>query len=395
MNIAVIGGGGRVGLPLSVLLATAGHRVSAIDVDVARVALIRSGSAPFSEEGLDDLLKKVLVSEKLRIDSDLAVLEDAPVDVVFVVVGTDLNEEGQPQNHSVMTAVTQIKPYITEHTVVALRSTVMPGTTELIIGLLNGQSKRIAYCPERIAEGKAIEELGQIPQIVGCDSSTGAFSVLQEIFKSLGVESLLATPREAEIGKLVLNTWRYSQFAIANEFLFLCEQHETSYQRIRKLISYQYPRAVGLAGAGLAGGPCLEKDTKQLLAGLKNQSRLFEEVIRTHSEMSEYVLASLRQHFHLPDVVVALLGITFKPDSDDLRSSPALELAQKLHLHVQQLLVVDPHLTSAIPFPLVTLDEALAKCDVVIIGTQHAMFSNIKFEVPVINFSAERCLHLP
>ncbi len=386
MKIAVVGGCGRVGLPLSVVLANAGHQVVAIDIDLQRVAQISEGRTPFREDGLDELLRAAIASGRLEISWDLFSLVGA--EVVFVVVGTDLDENSYPQNKSVIAAIEQLSPLVSSDTIVVLRSTVIAGTTHLVTQLLSQHTKRVAYCPERIAEGKAVDELGSIPQIIGCEGTSDTFDVLRNLFATIGIESLLATPREAELGKLILNTWRYSQFAIANEFYLLCKEHEVNYEQIRHLISHKYPRATGLVGSGLAGGPCLEKDTKQLLYGLKNESRLFGEVLRTHSGMVDHIIASLQHEYDLGQMVVALLGITFKPSSDDLRGSPALVLAKRLHPLVKELIVVDPYVGVTSPFAVVELLEAHARCDIAVIGTSHPEFKNFDFAKPVFDVFA-------
>jgi UDP-N-acetyl-D-mannosaminuronic acid dehydrogenase len=379
VKIAVVGGGGRVGLPFGVVLANAGHSVVAIDIDPQRVAQISQGRAPFREAGLDDLLSAAITSGQLDISLDFHSVKGA--DVVFVVVGTDLDANGQPQNQSVIAAIEQLSPFVQSDTIVALRSTVMVGTTELVTQLLSQHSKRVAYCPERIAEGKAIEELGAIPQIIGCENTSDTFARLRSLFTTLGVECLRSTPREAELGKLILNAWRYSQFAIANELHQLCEEHGANYQQVRNLVTYKYPRAFGLASAGLAGGPCLEKDTKQLIHGVKAGSRLFGEVLRTHSRMIDYVISSLQSEGSLDDKVVAVLGITFKPESDDTRSSPAMELTRRIELLAKEVIVVDDNVNEPLPFRKCSFADAIHEADIVVVATNHPEFRGLEVKI--------------
>ena len=383
MRIAVVGGAGRVGLPLSVLLAEAGHTVVAIDIDETRVDQIRNGHVPFKEDGLDVLLAASIRSGRLRASHDLSDVQSA--DVIFLIVGTGLDEDGNPQNDSVLSVVAEMAPFVQSHAVVALRSTVMVGTTELVASILGNRPGFVAYCPERIAEGNAIEEIAKFPQIIGCEENAYAFEVLKSVFATLGIEILKSSLREAELGKLILNTWRYSQFAIANEFHLLCEEHGVRYQRVRELVSVGYPRSIGLVKSGMAGGPCLEKDSRQLVSGYKHGSNLFQEVIQAHAKIIDHLVQEIQREHDLEEKVIAFLGITFKPDSDDLRNSPALELARKLEPLVKELIIVDPFVGPNSPFVIVDFKEAIEKCDIVVVGTLHSSFARDTFEKPVFD----------
>lgn len=387
MNIAIVGGAGHVGLPLAATLALVGHRVYAIDTSVERVRLIQAGQSPFYEPGLDDILSSVLSSGRLTLHTELSASSNC--DVVFVVVGTDLSDDNTPQNESVFGVVRQLLEFVSRTTTVVLRSTVMPGTTAAIARLLHGRVAEVAFCPERIAEGKAVEELQHMPQLVGTQSGEPS-ELLTELFASLGVESVALTWKEAELGKLLLNSWRYSQFAIANEFRKICESQEVSFRRVRDAILHRYPRGQGLMGPGFAGGPCLKKDTLQLLAGSQKGSSLLQAVLDSHREMIPEVVHEVVNRAGSGDKVVVQLGLTFKPDSDDLRSSVAVELATELARQCENFLVVDPNVSNHTEFKMVSLQEALDRADLVVVGTRHPEFLGITLNVPYIDIGGLR-----
>jgi len=387
MNIAIVGGAGHVGLPLAATLALVGHRVYAIDTSVERVRLIQAGQSPFYEPGLDDILSSVLGSGGLTLHTELSA--SANCDVVFVVVGTDLSDDNTPQNESVFGVVRQLLEFVSTTTTVVLRSTVMPGTTAAIARLLHGRVADVAFCPERIAEGKAVEELQHMPQLVGTQSGEPS-ELLTELFASLGVESVALTWKEAELGKLLLNSWRYSQFAIANEFRKICESQEVSFRRVRDAILHRYPRGQGLMGPGFAGGPCLKKDTLQLLAGSQRGSSLLQAVLDSHREMIPEVVHEVVNRAGSGDKVVVQLGLTFKPGSDDLRSSVAVELATELARQCENFLVVDPNVSNHTEFKMVSLQEALDRADLVVVGTRHPEFLGITLNVPYIDIGGLR-----
>ena len=383
MRIAVVGGAGRVGLPFSVLLAQAGHHVDAVDIDAQRLEMLRARKAPFKEDSLDDLLGSVISSGRLVPTSDEGVY--ALADAVIVVVGTDLDENGSPQNDSVLAVINRLRDRIKTDALVILRSTVMPGTTAIARERLSVRTNRVVYCPERIAEGAAITELRTMPQIVGCDSDDSTYELVSALFATLGVESVRVTTGEAEMGKLILNAWRYAQFAFGNEFARLCELNKVNYAKVFRAIRYKYPRADGIKSAGLAGGPCLEKDTRQLVASTEFGSELLNEVLKTHAAMVNLLFERVAETVDLASSTVALLGLTFKPGSDDLRSSPALKLAERLQAHAKRLIVVDPYVVDEVPFEMMAVADALQAADIAVIGTHHREFEELLFTTPVID----------
>lgn len=382
MKICVVGGGGHVGLPLGVVLAEAGHEVCAVDRSEERVRQIQSGVSPFFEPGLDELLRRALKRQSFSISSELAVAGNA--DVVIVVVGTDLSESGEPQNDSVLDVVKQIRKHLLPSATLVLRSTVLPGTTAHVADALSDWGGEVAFCPERIAEGRALEELQVMPQLVGTKLGLASEQVVS-LFGSLGVEVINMTWEEAELSKLILNAWRYSQFAIANEFAHVCEMHGVSFGKIRLAMTQQYPRSNGLMAPGFAGGPCLRKDTVQLFSSTQPQSELLAAIIRHHDEvvgrMSDSVVAAVGA----TDKCVVQLGLTFKPNSDDLRGSVAIELARNLQRRIKNFIVVDPHIDSHPEFRMLSLREALESAHLAVIGTRHSEFANLPKNLPTID----------
>jgi len=157
-------------------------------------------------------------------------------------------------------------------TLVVLRSTVYPGTTEYVADRLQslGHQVEVAFCPERVAEGHALEEIGSLPQLIGV-SNDQAFDRARDLFAPLGVEIVRTSPREAELAKLVTNTWRYMKFAIANQFFQMAHSAGVSYDRVLHAVRHNYPRAADLPSPGFAAGPCLLKDTMQLAAFTTDQ----------------------------------------------------------------------------------------------------------------------------
>jgi UDP-N-acetyl-D-mannosaminuronic acid dehydrogenase len=391
VKVAVVGGAGHAGLPLAVFLAGRGHEVVVIDSDKGRLELIEGGQSPFFEPDLEKSLRIVLDSRKFSATSNHSAVAGA--DVVVVVVGTDLNDQQQPQNDSVFGVIRQLCDHLSSTSSVMLRSTVMPGTTAAVAEMLGKRINEVAFCPERIAEGRALEELGSIPQLVGTANGVGSRK-LNDLFSSMGVDTLMMSWEEAELSKLILNSWRYSQFAFANEIARMCEHHNVSFSRIRPALLDRYPRGQGIMAPGFAGGPCLRKDTLQFLAGTASDSPLFNAVIQSHDHAITRVVDAVLEQLGMSSGTVVQLGLTFKPGSDDLRGSVALQLAESLAARVKNFFVVDPYIRAYAGLNILPLDEALRIAQVVVVGTRHPEFVGLSVDAPVVDPAGSRLVSL-
>src|SRR5512141_2033074 len=169
LDVVVLGGGGHVGLPLSLALADAGLRVGIYDINEDTLARIGRGEMPFLENGADELLARVLAGGHLELSASPELIRRA--ETVVVVIGTPVDEFLGPSMRVFERTVDQIAPILRDGALVILRSTVYPGTTEFVIQALRerGRNVDVAFCPERIAEGHALEELRTLPQIIGAD----------------------------------------------------------------------------------------------------------------------------------------------------------------------------------------------------------------------------------
>ncbi|HET9851586.1 MAG TPA: NAD(P)-binding domain-containing protein, partial [Candidatus Limnocylindrales bacterium] len=198
LDLVVLGGGGHVGLPLSLAFADAGQKVGIYDINAQTIERIRAGHMPFKENGADELLAKVLPTGRLELDDQASML--GRTDRVVVVVGTPVDEFLGPSMTIFEKTVDQIAPHLRKGALVVLRSTVYPGTTEYVAQRLaaKGCEVDLAFCPERIAEGHALEELHSLPQIIGADDD-GAANRASELFTLLGAKTIRTSSREAEL----------------------------------------------------------------------------------------------------------------------------------------------------------------------------------------------------
>ncbi len=324
MQITVVGGCGHVGLPLSVALSMSGHSVVAFDISPVAVTSVNAGISPFWEPGLDDALKVALRSG-FRAEIETSSIQEA--DVIIVIVGTPLDVHLNPDPNVVVEAVANIASALNDKQLLVLRSTVFPGVSAQVERLLNQMNLKtqVAFCPERIAEGFAMRELGELPQIIGARNDE-VFGRASQVFSPLGIKVVRTTPEEAELAKLFTNTWRYIKFAAANQFWMMANNFGVNFENVRDAIRFEYPRAADFPAAGFTAGPCLFKDTMQLAAFSNNTFALGNSAMMINEGLPLYVVEKIGQKFDLANTRIGLLGMAFKGESDDNRSSLAYKL---------------------------------------------------------------------
>ena len=374
LDVVVLGGGGHVGLPLSLALAGAGLRVGVFDTNDATLEQIGRGKMPFLEIGADELLPKVLATGRLELGSSAEMIERA--ETVMLVIGTPVDEFLGPSMRVFERAVAQIAPHVRDGALVVLRSTVYPGTTAHVAAALEERGCRVdvAFCPERIAEGHALEELQTLPHIIGADTPR-AGDRAEFLFGHLAGRKIRTSTKEAELTKLFTNTWRYMKFAVANQFFAIADQAGVDYTNILRAIREDYPRAADLPGPGFAAGPCLFKDTMQLAAFTSDHFPLGQAAMQINEGMPAYIVTALeRRHGSLRGRTVGILGMAFKAESDDIRASLSFKLRKLLEWAGARVLCTDPYVADDRLSPL---DEVLGQSDVLIIGAPHRAYRSL------------------
>ncbi len=374
-DVCVVGGCGHVGLPLAITLADRGLKVSIYDVNDASIARVRSGQMPFLENGAEPVLKRV-INKTLELSNDPAIAGEARH--VIVVIGTPVDEHLNPTFHTMRRFFTGLLPHLVEGQCLILRSTVFPGTTEKVRGLVEASGKRIsvAFCPERVAEGKAMEELTELPQIVaGCDDR--AVAMASELFGKIARSVIHLSPIEAELTKIFANVWRYIQFATANQFFMVATDYGLDFYKIYDALTRDYPRMSGLPKSGFAAGPCLFKDTMQLAAASENHFSLGYAAMLINEGLPNFVLRHLKLKFTLREMRVGLLGMAFKADSDDPRESLSYKLRKLLEYDAREVLCTDVYIKDPAFLPL---DEVIERSDVLILAAPHREYRGLKFD---------------
>jgi UDP-N-acetyl-D-mannosaminuronic acid dehydrogenase len=376
----VIGGCGHVGLPLAIAFASRGARVGIFDTNEASVALVNAATLPFAEPGAGPVLERVIAGGLLQASSDPAMVSTG--EHLVVVVGTPVGENLEPDQSAVPNALAGCADHLSAGQILILRSTVYPGVTarveKLVAGL--GIEMDVAFCPERIAEGKAMTELFELPQIVSSRTPSG-LERASKLFSLLASSLVPMTPEEAELAKLFTNVWRYIKFATANQLYMMANDRGLDFERIRQGLAADYPRAADMPGAGFAAGPCLFKDTMQLAAYNNNNFALGHTAMAINEGLPLYLVARLEQRFDLGSMTVGVLGMAFKGGSDDVRSSLSYKLKRLLAFKADSVLCTDPYVTT--DPDLLPLSDVLDRADLLIIAAPHPEYTGLETTKPV------------
>lgn len=382
IDVAVIGGGGHVGLPLAIGLADRGSSVVIYDINQATVDKINAGIVPFLEPGAEPKLKDALAKDLLTASTDPSVVASA--EHVIVVIGTPVDEHLNPDPNAIPTALADAAEHFRDGQILILRSTIFPGVTVLVERMVAdmGLDIDVAFCPERIAEHRAMEELFTLPQIVSARTERGRERAAR-LFSTLTDEIVHLSPEEAELAKLFTNTWRYIKFAAANQFYMMANDRGLDFERIREGLSRNYPRAQDIPGAGFAAGPCLFKDTMQLAAFSDNTFALGHSAMLVNEGLPLYVVTQLEKKHNLGQLTVGILGMAFKGGSDDIRSSLSYKLRRVLKFKAKAVLCTDPYVTEDTDPSLLPLDAVLEKADILIIATPHPEYRGLQTDKPV------------
>ncbi len=389
-DVSVIGLG-RVGLPLALTFADRGVSTIGVDKDADRLETVRAGVMPFHEHGTQELLDRVVAKGGLRLSSRI---EDAvAARHIILTVGTPSLWHIEIDISEIRAVLDALLPVLRAGHVLVLRSTVAPGTTDFVAGYLEqqrgfviGQDLMVAHVPERIAENHFIEEIATLPHIVGGvdEPSTEAAAAL---FELLGPQIERTTPVQAELAKIWTNIYRYANFALPNLLMMNCEQYGANVFEVIELINRDYPRG-GISMPGLTGGTCLRKDFA-FSEERSNAPGMLMSVSRVNESIPFFLVEGMKRRLgSLRGRRAAILGLTFKRDSDDLRDSLASKLIRLLERELATVVAHDPHA----PVASERLEDALEGADVVVVAINHSEFSDTGVLAAIAEGAAPDCL---
>jgi UDP-N-acetyl-D-mannosaminuronic acid dehydrogenase len=373
-DIAVVGGAGHVGIPLSLVLADRGFRTLIYDINQAAIQSLQAGRLPFIEEDGEALLGKALKAGTLGFSQNPADLRGIPA--VVLTIGTPIDEFHNPNLHILTRAVDVLLPHLTATQTIILRSTVAPGATEFLEGYLRRRGSKVglAFCPERVAQGKGIPEVQSIPQFVAA-TSPRALKVARGIFSKIAPLLIEMTPREAEFAKLVCNTFRYILFAATNQLYMMCAEAGIDYHTLLQKVGEQYPRMASIPGPGFAAGPCLMKDTMQLFAFGRHNFPLGQMAMTINEGLPNFLVEQLRRKTKLKGKKVGILGMAFKAESDDIRDSLSYKLGKILRFEGADLMCSDEYVKDP---TFISKEQLCSRAEIIIIGVPHKAYRRLK-----------------
>ena len=372
LDVCVVCGCGHAGLPLAIAFADAGLHVGIYDINASAVDQVNGGGMPFLERGAEPLLAKY-AGKTLHATTDGAIVSRARH--VVVIIGTPVDEHLNPTFYAMRRFILTLLPHLRAGQCIIMRSTLFPGTTDKINALMaeHDVGVHVAFCPERIAEGHALRELRVLPQIVaGCTPT--AETIAKALFEKLSASIIILAPLEAELAKIFTNSWRYIQFATANQFFMIAADYGLDFYRIYDALTRDYPRMSGLPRSGFTAGPCLFKDTMQLAAANNNNFYLGHAAMLVNEGLPNFIIKHLKDTCDLQRMKVGILGMAFKADSDDPRSSLSYKLRKILEYEAAAVLCTDEYIQDSRFKPA---EDVVREADLLIVGTPHTRYREL------------------
>jgi UDP-N-acetyl-D-mannosaminuronic acid dehydrogenase len=370
-DLTVVGGAGHVGIPLVLSFAAKGLSVNVNDINEQTLATLKSGRIPFIENDAQPLLAKALADKRLFFTSRPS--EISTSGPVIVTIGTPVDEFLNPVRNVIEKCIDGLLPHLRDGQLLVLRSTLYPGTTDWVDDHIKrqGRNLKVAFCPERIVQGQGIDELARMPQLIS-GTSPEAEQEAATLFERIAPEVTLLKPIEAEFAKLFTNAYRYIGFAITNQFYLIAKAAGLDYNMILAAMKHDYPRAAYIPTPGFAAGPCLVKDTMQLLAFARNEFALGNAAIMVNEGLPLHIIGELRRSHDLSKMTIGLLGMAFKAESDDPRASLSYKFKKALAGIARDVLTTDPFVVT--DPELLPLGEVIARSDLLILSTPHRLY---------------------
>lgn len=373
-DLCIIGGAGHIGLPLGIAFALKDINTVLYDINEPVLQRIQSGTLPFKEQDGEESLKQALTKGTLSISTSPEAIRQS--NVIVMVIGTPIDEYLNPNFHGIVKTIDKYFEYFRDGHILILRSTVYPGTSERLQQYFKNKGKnvQVAFCPERIVEGKALEEMQNLPQIVSAFDDETRETVANLFGKLSTRPTIIVDPIEAELAKLFTNAWRYIKFSVSNQFYMIAKSRGIDYQRVYRAMHEGYERNIDLATPGFTAGPCLLKDTMQLAAFDNNRFFLGHAAMLVNEGMPKFLIEELKKEHDLTEKTIGILGMTFKSESDDPRDSLSFKLRKIAAIESKNVLCHDEYMEDP---SFSTLEEVLEKSDIIILATPHRRYCEI------------------
>ncbi|MDF2653469.1 MAG: UDP-N-acetyl-D-mannosamine dehydrogenase [Paenibacillus sp.] len=394
MKKVCVMGLGYIGLPTAAIFASRGLRVHGVDINKDAVEKINQGETHIFEPSLDQLVHAVVQSGYLVADT-----LPTEADVFILAVPTPFVDHHKPDISYIESAVLSISSYLRKGNLIILESTSPVGTTEKIAGwlrelradLFEGEVPQIyiAHCPERVLPGNILAELVENDRVIGGINEVSTQQACEFYKRIVSGEILLTHARTAELAKLVENSFRDVNIAFANELSLICDKLDIDVWELIKLAN-RHPRVNILQPGPGVGGHCIAVDPWFIVDAASSEAKLIRTAREVNDSKPVFIINKIKERASkLHEPKIALFGLSFKADVDDLRESPALEIVESLAKELNaELLVVEPYI-DALPsrlshyehISLVEMDTALEKAELLVMLVNHKQFYDIDYEI--------------
>jgi UDP-N-acetyl-D-mannosaminuronic acid dehydrogenase len=385
MEKICIMGLGYIGLPTAALLATKGYYVHGVDVKTEVVDIINRGKIHIVEPALDAFVKSAVQSGNLKASS-----QPDYADIFIITVPTPIDKDNNPDIGYVLEATKAIAPYLKPGNLFILESTSPVGTTEYLVELLrelgvNTDKIHVAYSPERVLPGQTMKELVENDRVVGGITKEAALNVMLFYESFVQGEVLITNARTAEMSKLTENACRDVNIAFANELSIICEKFDVDVWELITLAN-RHPRINILKPGSGVGGHCIAIDPWFLVAKAKEEARIIKTAREINNFKPKWVINKTEEliksykekNKKMP--LIACMGIAFKPDIDDLRESPSLEIVHELINKEYNIVVAEPNIKEYKNLKLMNYAEAVKKADIIVFLVAHKEFKSLKVD---------------
>jgi len=398
-NKVTVIGLGYIGLPTAALLANSGFDVEGFDISESVVSTINKGKIHIIENDLEDLVFQVVQNNSLR-----AVNKVNISDVYIICVPTPLlDDEGMPfpDITYIESAIKNISSLVKPGDIIILESTSPVGTTQKIKDLLDSLNVdtsdiSIAYCPERVLPGNILYELIHNDRVVGGIDEFSTDKAVNFYKKFVKGSIFPTTSKTAEMCKLTENSFRDVNIAFANELSIICQENNINVWELIE-IANKHPRVNILQPGSGVGGHCIAVDPWFIVAKNPTSSTLIKTAREVNNHKPLWIKdASLYEKNRLnsllkKEIYIGILGISFKPDIDDLRESPALEIANLLKKEYKKIFVCEPNISEHEDIEITSFDETIDKCDLLVVLQKHSVFIQNKNKIENDKYILDFC----
>lgn len=384
---------GYIGLPTAALMGGKGMKVHGVDINQSVVDTINAGNIHIVEPDLAGLVHHVVTAGWLKASCSPT---EAPV--YLIAVPTPFKNNHEPDISYVISAGSSIAKYLTEEALVILESTSPVGTTEELQSILDKLRPELkgkyylAYCPERVLPGNVIHELEHNDRVIGGVDDQSTQKALEFYGKFIKGTLHPTTARTAEMCKLVENSYRDVNIAFANELSMICHEAGINVWHLIQLAN-KHPRVNVLSPSCGVGGHCIAVDPWFIVHAFPKQTHIIRTAREVNNYKSEWVIEKIKnsalnfelEHSRKP--VIACMGLSFKPNIDDLRESPALEITQKLIAQNFNVVAVEPHIRQYTGISIIDYNTALQEADIIAYFVNHNQFKRENITKQVMDFS--------